>query len=193
MIARPLSAEEQDALAVRAARGDDAALAAALASVAGLIRWQVNRLAGTEREDREQAATLALIAALPRFDPARGTFRTFTANHVRWAVLNERAAERRRRRERVGLPGATGEGRERFDALADPNPADPHARAEGAELWERLEELPPRDAAAVRLWCEGVSRQAVAERLGVTPGRVWQLRDRGFRRLRAAARTPGRT
>ena len=193
-MARVLPADVQNALAVRAAAGDDGARAEAVASVAGLVRLVVNRTARSDRDDAEQDALAAVLRAVPRFDPARGTFRTFAAAVARYAVLSRRRDDRRRLAAvRVGLPGADADDGDPAGRLPsrEPDPGDADA-ADGREFWGRLAGLPDRERRAVSAWARGVPSPAIAADLGVSRARVYQLRDRGVRRLREGAGLRGR-
>ena len=70
-----------DAVAARAARGDGAARAELVERLAPLVARLARRLAARgPREDLEQAGMVGVLAAIPGYDPARGTaFATYAA------------------------------------------------------------------------------------------------------------------
>jgi RNA polymerase sigma-B factor len=66
--------EAADALAIRAADGDDGARAALVERLMPLVSRLARRFQGrAAREDLEQAGVVGLLAALPGYDPRRGT------------------------------------------------------------------------------------------------------------------------
>ena len=66
--------ERADALAIRAAGGDSEARAALVERLMPMLSGLARRFEGrSAREDLEQAGVVGLLAALPGYDPSRGT------------------------------------------------------------------------------------------------------------------------
>ncbi len=76
--------ESPDALAARAASGDASARTALVDRLRPLVGGLATRFAGrAPREDLEQAGVLGLLAAVPGYDPGRGTaFSTYATPFV---------------------------------------------------------------------------------------------------------------
>lgn len=112
-----------------------------------------------------------------------------------FAVCRNRAVDHLRRggRERPWADGSSGRRRQGPGIAPQPSPpsreADPADIAEAHDLAARLHrllvELPPAQAEAIELWCEGFSYRQIAEITGRQEGHIRVLAHRGLTKLRA--------
>lgn len=110
-----------------------------------------------------------------------------------FAVCRNRAIDHLRRggRERPMGDGSSPSRQHGHDAQPSPSSreADPAVVAEAHDLAARLHrllaELPPAQAEAIELWCQGFSYRQIAEITGRQEGNVRVLAHRGLTKLRA--------
>jgi len=112
-----------------------------------------------------------------------------------FAVCRNRAVDHLRRggRERPLWDGSSGASPHPPGIASQPSPpsreADPAVAAEAHDLADRLHrllaELPPSQAEAIELWCQGFSYRQIAEITGRQEGHVRVLAHRGLTKLRA--------
>lgn len=184
--------EERWSAALRAARaGDEAAYAAFLAEVAGLIRGAARgRLAAMgfgpeEVEDVVQETLIALHDKRHTWDPARPVTPWLRAI-ARHKTLD---AARRLARGRRRLHGRPVE--ELAEVLAAPAEPPPGLRRDVEALVARL---PARERGVVSaLALEGLSIAATAARLSIAEGVVRVAFHRGLARIARLAAEPGGT
>lgn len=170
-----LEAEDTDeALAVRAARGDHAAFEALVRRHAGPLLGFCRRLLRdpVEAEDEVQEAFLRAFRGLDRFDPSR-RFSSWLYRIAQNACVDALRA----RREWTPLD-------------AEVEPADPSAPAAlGADasphLTRVVSDLPARQRAVLHLkYTLGLDALEIAERLDMTPGNVRVVLHRAIKLLR---------
>ncbi|WP_439620417.1 RNA polymerase sigma factor [Gemmata sp.] len=108
------------------------------------------------------------------------------------AISNLCINQATRERELVGLGSATGDDDRSFD-VADPSVPRPDQIAQHHELEQRvrdaLQKLPPVQRAAVELRALGMSKEDIAEALGVSPTNAGVLVFRGRKQLAADLRS----
>ena len=173
------------ALALQAQGGDRDAIAALLAEHGQAIFQLCHHVAGpADGRDAAQEAFERIVTSIGRFDPERGTFRT-------WALTVARNVCRDRLRRR---------GLERSTFLSDGEPAtaaaparvpDPEraalARADASAIDEALATLPEQMRSALVLFhLHEASYEEIAENLDVPMGTVMTWLHRGRKRLRSA-------
>ncbi len=142
------------------------------------------------REDAEQEAALALLAAAERFDerrsvPFAGYAKAIVYGRVRTVFLRER---RRWRREILpfDVSGEDGEKEDFFAGVADER--DEIGDFEAAESFRtELSALPERERKILSLYYEqGTPLAAVGEKLGMTAKHVAVVKARAMKKLREA-------
>ena len=157
-------------------------------------RWRHTPL---EQEDLVADGYLALAKAARKYDPSFGVpFPAFATPYVRGAIVDTVRTRARRNRLRegvyadvVGFSDLT-PGQERDDRAyepTDPGPG-PQDTVESIERLRVLATLPERERIAlIRTIVDGDAATDVADDLGVTPNRVYQLVQHGSARLRRRA------
>ena len=188
--ARPAYSAERrpgidQSLEARASSGDRKALEALLREHARAIHDVCRFVAGpVEAADATQEALERIVVAIEKFDPARGSFRT-------WALTVARNVCRDRLRRR-GLERRTfladGESAQEWVASEAPSPERVvMAKLETEKLEAALATLPEAMRAAVVLYhSHGSSYEEIAAALEVPMGTVMTWLHRGRKRLRAA-------
>lgn len=152
-------------------------------------------------DDLHSAGLLALVEASRRFDPSRGiAFPLFAYRRIQGAMLDElrsldTVSRERRRAIRNGKDKRNAPPPPRLvelnaaSAVPDPMPDVEErvaARLSIARLTEARRRLPERLRLVLHLRMEADwTLRQIAERLGVTQGRVCQLVGEGVKRLRA--------
>jgi RNA polymerase sigma factor (sigma-70 family) len=169
---------DRDLLRSFAETGDQAAFGALFRRHAGMVLGVCRRVLSSEQdaEDACQATFLLLArkAKSGRWQPSIANWLYLTARRV---AHNARvSAARRARREK---------------SVAVPDSVQPVDRMTGRELLaaldEELDRLPPRYREPLVLcYLEGLTRDEAATRLGVLPGTLKSLLERGRKRLGAA-------
>ena len=169
----------------RAARGDRNALEALLRDNARAIHDVCRFVAGQrDARDATQAALERIVKSVDKFDPDRGTFRT-------WALTVTRNVCRDRLRRR-GLERRTfvADGDEVTGWAPSEQPGPERvalARIESERLAEALETLPEKMRLAVVLYhVHGSTYEEIASTLEVPMGTVMTWLHRGRKRLREA-------
>lgn len=181
----PAQAVTREVLARRATGGDRDALETLLRVTAPDVHALCHHVAGrTDGPDAAQRALERLVVNLDRFDPERGSFRT-------WALTVARNVCRDRQRRR-GLERATfaDEGDAMTARHDDPAPSPERivlARIDAEHLAHALQDLPePMRSAIVLFHVHGSSYEDIAATLDVPKGTVMTWLHRGRRRLRDA-------
>jgi RNA polymerase sigma-70 factor, ECF subfamily len=178
--AAPAKAARATTLDARAARGDRDALARLLREHGRAIQELCFFVAGhAEAADAAQEAFEKIVVGIGKFDPERGSFRT-------WALTVARNACRDRLRRR-GLERATFSDDE-VEGASGSNPEDHVANLrEVANLEQALSTLPePMRAAIVLFHLQEASYEEIADTLEVPKGTVMTWLHRGRKRLQAA-------
>ena len=178
---------ELDELALRASRGDQAALGELLNRIHGPVVWQCRaRMSGRtvgqhSPEDVAQEVLIAVCGALSRFRSHETRLMAFVYGIVRNKVIDAyRAAGRDRSEPMEELP----------DHIDEDDRAGPEAAvlrsADLAVLRGLLDELPEpqRDVLVLRV-AMGYSAEETAQTVGSTPGAVRVTQHRAMFRLRA--------
>ena len=173
----------------RASRGDRKALEALLREHARAIH-DVARFVGgmADAKDATQEALERIVTSIEKFDPEKGSFRT-------WALTVTRNVCRDRLRRR-GLERRTfvadGDEATAWTATDAPGPERVAlARIESARLAAALETLPEKMRLAVVLYhVHGSTYEEIAATLEVPMGTVMTWLHRGRKRLRAALGAP---
>lgn len=172
-------------LETRAAGGDKKALEALLREHARAIHDVCRFVAGeADARDATQESLERVVTSIDRFDPARGSFRS-------WALTVARNVCRDRLRRR-GLERRTfvddGDTATAWTATEAPGPERVAlARIESARLAEALETLPePMRLAVVLYHVHEATYEEIASTLDVPMGTVMTWLHRGRKRLRAA-------
>jgi len=152
------------------------------------VYWYCYGRLGT-REAAEDAASIVfakVLAALPRFDPAAGSFRAWLFTIAHHAVADSFRAQRRDRPLDAALD------------LVDPAPAgSPEEMAVAAEerraLLDLLDRLTPGQRRVVELRLAGLSGPEIARVLGRSRGAVDAVQFRAVARLRDLMGVPTRS
>lgn len=172
-------------LETRAAGGDKRALEALLREHARAIHDVCRFVAGeADARDATQESLERIVTSIDRFDPARGSFRS-------WALTVARNVCRDRLRRR-GLERRTfvddGDTATAWTATEAPGPERVAlARIESERLAEALETLPePMRLAVVLYHVHEATYEEIASTLDVPMGTVMTWLHRGRKRLRAA-------
>jgi DNA-directed RNA polymerase specialized sigma subunit len=158
------------------------------------VRWAIGNVPLHLREDAEQAVRIALWRCSGRFDAGRGVrFSTFALEWMRCAALKFLAAEDpltpwERRKVRKGLRADV----VRVDAsvawyLRDPAPS-PYTLAVRARAYRFLALARPDEQRAILGWMEERPDSETGAEMGVSAGRVSDLRKMGLHRIRAMVR-----
>ena len=165
---------------------------------------------GVPLDDLVQAASVGLVEAARRFDPARGVkFITYAVYRIRQAVIDEIRSQglvrlprhrlqagERAHVDSLNLPASPGDPRspERIDALPDGN-AGPEGNAEEIDVVRRvgmaLLRLSERDRFVLTLYfgLDGpeYTLAQIAAQMGLSRQRVCQIKDGALERLGACA------
>jgi len=175
----------EQSLEERASNGDRKALEALLREHARVIHDVCRFVAGrNDANDATQEALERIVTAIGKFDPDKGSFRT-------WALTVSRNVCRDRLRRR-GLERRTfiadGESATEWVPAEAPSPERVAlARIETDRLNEALETLPDKMRLAVVLYhSHGSTYEEIANTLEVPMGTVMTWLHRGRKRLRAA-------
>ena len=172
-------------LELRAAGGDRRALEALLREHARAIHDVCRFVAGMDdANDATQESLERIVTSIDRFDPARGSFKS-------WALTVTRNVCRDRLRRR-GLERRTfidaGDETTSYTASSEPGPERiALARIESERLSAALETLPePMRLAVVLFHVHEATYEEIARTLEVPMGTVMTWLHRGRKRLRAA-------
>ena len=172
-------------LELRAAGGDRRALEALLREHARAIHDVCRFVAGMDdANDATQESLERIVTSIDRFDPARGSFKS-------WALTVTRNVCRDRLRRR-GLERRTfidaGDETTGYTASSEPGPERiALARIESERLSAALETLPePMRLAVVLFHVHEATYEEIARTLEVPMGTVMTWLHRGRKRLRAA-------
>ncbi|MCB9600220.1 MAG: RNA polymerase sigma factor [Sandaracinus sp.] len=174
-----------DVLAARATAGDREALEALLRRHAADVFKLCHLVAGeTEGPDAAQRTLEKLVLNIDRFEPDKGSFRTWALTVAR-NVCRDRL--RRRKLERTHFR-RDGEERVQREPTEQPSPERlALARIEAGEVAKALETLPEGMRSAIVLFhVHGASYEEIAETLDIPKGTVMTWLHRGRARLRAA-------
>lgn len=167
------------AIVARLAAGDDSALAVVYDQYASLVYGiAVHQVGSAEAPDICQEVFTALWSRPDRFDPDRGTLRTYLAVMARRRCTDalRRSGRRRAREERVGGDVSTS---------PPPNVEEAATALLTAERVRRaLDRLPSEQRTAVRLaYLDGLTYQAVAATMGTPEGTAKSRLRLGLARL----------
>ncbi len=168
--------------------------------VAPLVIYLVRRLPLRDAElpDAQQIADLAIYEALDRFDLAQLNgpnpchLTTFLNRMVRSRVFD--FAQRMQRLERPYDRKLTAAGAAETvgDARKSPRDEDPAKLAADREAWERVKEalaqLPELPRQVLERWAHGETVQEIAEDLGQPYKKIWDLKAKTTKQLRAQLR-----
>jgi RNA polymerase sigma factor (sigma-70 family) len=170
MSSSPLAPAEEQALARRAREGDQGARAALITSGmrSVVLRARLLGLRGEDMRDAVQSGAVGLIRAVDRFDPDRGVRLTTYA----WRWIGAEMVRAPRREEPLGDTEASTQ-----DSLPDDGDlleglGDEQARVLELRFGLVGEATPP------------MTRQAVAEHLGLTVSQVRTVEAKAMRQLR---------
>ncbi len=142
----------------------------------GLVRSIVTRLgvARSNRDDAFQEGMIALMAAVPAFDPTRAAWSTFATRCVTNAVRNFTRTERRANARTRRLMDAT------TPSMLEASPVDP-----ASDMGRALAALDPRTREVITLRVvEGWTLEAVAAHVGLGKSRVAVLEREGLEKMR---------
>jgi RNA polymerase sigma-70 factor (ECF subfamily) len=187
----PFTPPGDDDLAAGVARGDSRALAEIYRRHGGAVWSVARRVIGDEHraEEVSQIVFADVWSAPERFDPGRGTLRTWllTQAHARSVDVVRAETARRRRDDRDARVVAP--------AWAE---TDVEAIVEGAavayEVRRALDQLPPDERAPIVLsYFGGQSYRQAAAHLGQAEGTVKSRIRTGMQRLRRALEAEGVT
>lgn len=155
--------------------------------------WTYRRIRGRiPLDDLVQYGMVGLVQASDRFDESRGLrFRTLASHKVRGAILDGIRAETKCRSQKAHVPQPLSFDtmrRDRRDVQVDPAPL-PDVLADLACVWRLLASLPERTQRIIRLYYgdEDLTDSEIAARLGLSPGRVAQIRLAALKELRRPA------
>lgn len=146
-------------------RADDRTFARIYGSFEGLLVVLAGARDG-HREDLIQEGALGLLSAVQAFDAERGVpFEAYAKQRMRWAVANYS-------KRKVS---------KHHDATVHTDPAL-YARHEASayatlDARQRIEALSPVLRQVAELFAQGEEGKDIARKLGVTPGRVSQLKN----------------
>lgn len=165
-------------------------------------KWAIalNGRGGVTVEDFEQAAFLALLDAVERFDPAAGyAFITFLGNSIK-AAFTQAAGLRTKREQMDPLSSAlsldvpvTEDGDEGLgDFIEDPQAVQAFEDIEGLDLHEAIEsaihKLPENQQAVIRCrYYRGLTTEQTGQVLGISRSAVKQAEEKALRVLRHPA------
>lgn len=174
-----------DVLAARATDGDREALEALLRRHAADVFKLCHLVAGeTDAPDAAQRTLEKIVLHIERFEPEKGSFRTWALTVAR-NVCRDRL--RRRKLERATF---NRDGEERVQREADERPSPERlalARIDAGHVAKALETLPEGMRSAIVLFhVNGASYEEIAETLAIPKGTVMTWLHRGRARLRAA-------
>jgi RNA polymerase sigma factor (sigma-70 family) len=170
--------ETDDQLLERAKAGDDDAFAALYERHHAAARWVAQRWVRSpeDADDLVSQAFTAILAALPRLDPERISFRSYL-----FACVRNGARDKNRRHRRLDMTAEV-------DADALPTETDLRDPGCAATLMDdALRTLPPRWQQV--LWLTAVDDLPVGEiarRTSTDPGTIAAVAYRARKRLRAA-------
>jgi RNA polymerase sigma-70 factor, ECF subfamily len=174
-----------DVLAARATSGDRQALEALLRRHAADVYKLCHLVAGeTDAPDAAQRTLEKLVLNIDRFEPDKGSFRTWALTVAR-NVCRDRL--RRRKLERATFRR---DGEERVHREPDEQPSPERlalARIDAAHVGRALETLPEGMRSAIVMFhVHGASYEEIADSLAIPKGTVMTWLHRGRARLRAA-------
>jgi RNA polymerase sigma factor (sigma-70 family) len=159
-----------------------------------MARLVAKRTNGMRREDFEDlvgVGCVALLEAVPRYDPARGaSLKTFLSHRVSGAMLDhfrecDLLSRTQRRAVRAGAPAPLVRVRESEARGVNASPLDLALVVDGRALLGQLHGRERRVVIA-SFW-EGRTLKDIGCEWGVGESRVSHVRSRALRRLRAAA------
>lgn len=131
-----------------------------------LVSWALRRLhvPPALHEDARQGGSLGLLVALERFDPERGSFRSFAGSHVLQEVRTAMGWHRRRPVTLVSLDAEEVQARVQQDEDGYVSVDEADARQAAAAFIDNLE---PTDQHIVRrLYGDGATQTEIAAELG---------------------------
>lgn len=199
-----------DDLILQIQQGNHALMETLWLQVHDLVAWWAKRyytaittsgtaLGGVEIDDLIQAGYLALVAAVEGHDPAKGSFTTYLAFHIKKEFRLAIGRSHRQLHDPLNWCRSYDEpahkdepdGPTKGDYISDPvdriEEADERVFQEQlhAALERALDTLPAKEAAAIRseFW-DGCKQWQTAEKLNVSQSRVEQLKRDGFRHIR---------
>lgn len=163
--------------------------------VATLVNQRLRRCPShVERGDFTGAAAIALARAAATFDASRGVpFEVFAATKIRWAITDaQRDIDTMTRAERRKQKAGGAAVMPRIEISLDAAAADPglahaggHRPVEHLDLLAAMRELPPVERAVLRLtFVDDMTNAEVATRMGLSAGRISQIKGAGIARLR---------
>lgn len=144
----------------------------------GLVKSLVNKhiRKSEDFDDLYQEGMLGLLEANRRFDPEKGAaFATYAYFWVAKWILRAKMGDREYNHESIDANG--------YDAIADQHVQDNEEPQQSLRLPEDLPEL-EREILMLS-YSERMSIKEIADRLGISPERVRQLRGKALRRVRA--------
>lgn len=153
------------------------------------IRAHAIKLAGpalayVDLRDLIHDAFVACLRAQPRYN-GRYALSTFHGLRIRGAMIDGlRKKDYRRRnggRPIEFLPLTEID----MERRADPQAVDPDRAVLYRELREALTTLPPRSRTILIRWMHGDTEKEIADALGISKSRMWQLRNEGLETLRS--------
>ena len=173
---------DDSALAAKLAAQDPRALAVLYNRYFHLAYSVSVRIVGDpgKAEDVCQEVFLKLWNNAHRFDPARGSFRTWLVTAVRNRSIDYSRGNRNHERQEREIPWDLA----MMGAESDPFSAVAHS-VDTEVLWEALETLPPKQRQAVVLvYLIGYKQREVAEMIGVPKSTIKGRSRLGLERLR---------
>jgi RNA polymerase sigma factor for flagellar operon FliA len=132
-----------------------------------------------ELDDLISAGTIGLIEAVDKFENRGFRFATYARYRVRGAMIDSLRARNQRGKEvRARLDENA------WQSIPDDSPS-PFGRYEKTELEAVINSLPDRERLIiVRFFFEGQPSHRIARQMGISEGRVSQLKSRALRTLR---------